>query len=416
MSNRGKGQSSKAPTQSQAQDLPPVAPQVPSDLGLKVNPDLKKKRPVDIPQEGEVAPRPAKQQKTIRGQRSKRANSVESQEEENWAKVRVNPCVWSPKLELDGVAIPYTASVREYNRGRAGYIPEALEQTVLLPRDMEAYRRFSQPELFLSLKRDLAMVSHSSTLSLSHQTLLHSNAIFVLFCWQITQQVFVAEEFCRSNRSLAKAEVQSRTEVEKTVESLKQKNLELAEKFKESEKARKSALAGLKNAETQAEDQCQKLFVTETNLATEKQTVLDLKSTLQKAEEEVRRAREEVQLIREAAEVEKKASYQLGVGETKARLSEEIPEVCRDYCSISWAHALDAAEIPADSALRLPGNVFFPPEIRENPNGAPEASEQAMAIPDAIPLLDKAKDPTRKSISEVPPPQPEQKENPPAEA
>ena len=44
MSNRGKGQSSKVPAQSQTQDLPPVAPQVPSNLGLKVNPDLKKKK------------------------------------------------------------------------------------------------------------------------------------------------------------------------------------------------------------------------------------------------------------------------------------------------------------------------------------------------------------------------------------
>ena len=107
---------------------------------------------------------------------------MESQDEENRVEVRVNPRVWSPKLELDGVAIPYTASVREYNRGRAGYIAEALEQPVLLPRDMEAYKRFSQPELFLSLKRDLAMVSHSSTLSFSHQTLLHSNTILVSFC------------------------------------------------------------------------------------------------------------------------------------------------------------------------------------------------------------------------------------------
>ena len=82
--------------------------------------------------------------------------------------MRAQPHTWGPKLELDGVTIPYTASVREYNRGRAGYIAEVLEQPVLLPRDMEAYRRFSQPELFLSLKRDLAMVSHSSTLSLNH--------------------------------------------------------------------------------------------------------------------------------------------------------------------------------------------------------------------------------------------------------
>ena len=72
--------------------------------------------------------------------------------------MRVTPRTWSPKLEVDGVAIPYTASVREYNRGRAGYIAKALKQPMLLPRDMEAYRRFLQPELFLSLKRELAMV------------------------------------------------------------------------------------------------------------------------------------------------------------------------------------------------------------------------------------------------------------------
>ena len=82
--------------------------------------------------------------------------------------MRVQPRTWSPKLEVDGVAIPYTISVREYNRGRAGYIADVLEQPVLLPRDMKAYRRFSQPELFLSLKRDLAMVSDSSILTLNH--------------------------------------------------------------------------------------------------------------------------------------------------------------------------------------------------------------------------------------------------------
>ena len=226
--------------------------------------------------------------------------------------------------------------------------------------------------------------------------------------------MFVAEEFCRSNRSLAEAEAQSRTEVEKLVGSLQHENSELAEMFKKEEKERRSAKASLKNAEAQAEDQRQKLYVTETSLATEKQTVLDLRAMLQKVEEEARRAKEEAQLLRDAAEAEKKAAYQLGAEETEARLSGEISEVCRDYCSISWAHALDAAGIPADSALRLPGKVFFPPEIRENPDGASEASKQVSAIPGAIPLLDKAKDSAKASVTEVLPPQQEQKENPPA--
>ena len=64
----------------------------------------------------------------------------------------------------------------------------------------------------------------------------------------------MVEEYCRNNRNLAEAEAQSRVEVEKSVGSPKQENFELLEKFKESEKARKSALAGLKNAETQADD------------------------------------------------------------------------------------------------------------------------------------------------------------------
>ena len=64
----------------------------------------------------------------------------------------------------------------------------------------------------------------------------------------------MAEEFCRSNRSLVEAEVQSWTEVEKLVGSLKHENSELAEKFKEVEKGHKSTEVGLKNAETQAED------------------------------------------------------------------------------------------------------------------------------------------------------------------
>ena len=148
MASRGKGQSSKGqsskgPTQSQAQTLPPVVSQTPSDLGLKVNPDLKKKRPVDTPEEGEVVVQPTKQQKTTRAPRSRRGNSAESRDEEKLAEVRTTPRAWSPKLELDGVAIPYNSSIREYNRGRAGYVADALEQPLLLPRDMEAYRRFS---------------------------------------------------------------------------------------------------------------------------------------------------------------------------------------------------------------------------------------------------------------------------------
>ena len=68
--------------------------------------------------------------------------------------------------------------------------------------------------------------------------------------------------------------------------------------------------------------------MTETKLAIEKQVVLDLKTALQKA-------KEEVQLAKEAAEAKKRAAYQLGVEETEARLTEDLSEVCKNYCSIT---------------------------------------------------------------------------------
>uniref|UniRef100_A0A7N2N7Y9 Uncharacterized protein n=1 Tax=Quercus lobata TaxID=97700 RepID=A0A7N2N7Y9_QUELO len=94
LGSRGKGQSSKGPPSPQAKALPPVVPQGTLEPGLKVNPDLKKKRPVDTPEEGEVAAQPTKQQKTARAPRSRRGNSSESRDEESLADVRVTPRVF----------------------------------------------------------------------------------------------------------------------------------------------------------------------------------------------------------------------------------------------------------------------------------------------------------------------------------
>ena len=77
------------------------------------------------------------------------------------AQVRRPARIWSPVLEVDGMPIMYDATLRHYRGGHAGLVAEALEQPLLLPQDMTAYRSFNHPELFFSLKRDLAMVSDS---------------------------------------------------------------------------------------------------------------------------------------------------------------------------------------------------------------------------------------------------------------
>ena len=94
---------------------------------------------------------------------------------------------------------------------------------------------------------------------------------------QITQQVYVAEEWVRVSRKEAKAEALSRVDVEKSLGALKQEWVEMSEKLKAVDQARLNAEAGLKTMERQAENQCQKLHLTEIDLATERQLVKDLK-------------------------------------------------------------------------------------------------------------------------------------------
>ena len=125
----------------------------------------------------------------------------------------------------------------------------------------------------------------------------------------------------------------------------KEENKELLSKLTTEERERRNAKAGLKNAQTQAEDQCKLLYQTEIKLATSRQLVLELRAELQKA-------KEVAQLAREAVEAEKQASYALGVEETQAKLTEELAEVCRDYRMVTWAEALNLARVPVDSEWR----------------------------------------------------------------
>ena len=66
---------------------------------------------------------------------------------------------WAPPLELDGAPLSSDASIRNFQGGIAGYIANVVEKTLLLPKDMADLRSMRKHEVFLGLKRDLAMVS-----------------------------------------------------------------------------------------------------------------------------------------------------------------------------------------------------------------------------------------------------------------
>ena len=97
--------------------------------------------------------------------------------------MRVTQHIWSPRLEVDRAPIPWGASVREFQKGRVGHITKALEQPLLLPKDMDGYRRLKKNDLFWSLKKDLVMVNCSSIYEFAYQItfLFLTYSIFVNF-------------------------------------------------------------------------------------------------------------------------------------------------------------------------------------------------------------------------------------------
>ena len=80
MKNRNKAPSPQDKNKSKPPVNPPPPPlQLPADLKLKPNPDLKSKRHIEAPEEGEMAPsKGSKQPRQSQDQRSKRSNSVNS--------------------------------------------------------------------------------------------------------------------------------------------------------------------------------------------------------------------------------------------------------------------------------------------------------------------------------------------------
>ena len=121
--------------------------------------NLRRKRQVEETEKGEIGrekARPQKKGKETKKPRDKRTRSTDTRDE---AATRREQRTWSPRIELDGVSIPWDATLWEFQREQASYLADALQQPLLLPRDMEGLRKTRQPELFMSLKRDMAMVS-----------------------------------------------------------------------------------------------------------------------------------------------------------------------------------------------------------------------------------------------------------------
>ena len=97
--------------------------------------------------------------KQPRGMQTRSANEGEKRGDH-----RAAAPAWAPHMELDGTALPSDASIQDFQQAMVEYVTDAVEQSLLLPKDMIDLRSMRQHKVFLSLKRDLAMVSLFSSL------------------------------------------------------------------------------------------------------------------------------------------------------------------------------------------------------------------------------------------------------------
>ncbi|XP_075669775.1 uncharacterized protein LOC142639496 [Castanea sativa] len=163
---------------------------------------------------------------------------------------------------------------------------------------METLEKMGQPQLFLSLKRDLALA---------------------------IQEVFVAEKFIEDTRKIARTELEIRMETEKSLGTALAANEKLTSEVADLRREKNGVESNLKTMKTQIEGQRKLLHERDEELSQAQRECSDLKKQLALMKEEA----SSFQLSLQAA---KQASFDEGVAATEEQLTEEFAALCREYC------------------------------------------------------------------------------------
>ena len=70
----------------------------------------------------------------------------------------LEPQAWLPAPMFDGEPLREDASLRDFNEGIGCHVASAMEEALLLPKDMSELRNIRKNEVFLNCKRYLGMV------------------------------------------------------------------------------------------------------------------------------------------------------------------------------------------------------------------------------------------------------------------
>ncbi|XP_050278148.1 uncharacterized protein LOC126719660 [Quercus robur] len=340
-------------TQSQVPSLParspPPAPRQPSRqppqparpdaAELKRRREQKGKEVADIgksrPTREDDTQRAAKQQKT-RHQVTRGQERSDSQLSE--------PQAWLPAPMHSGEPLRDDASMRDFNSGIGCHVASAIEEALLLPKDMAEIKNMRKNELILDNKRYLSM---------------------------IIQNTFKLNEMLNICSNQLDDERKRRTMAIQTLSKFEQDLADVKKKLHAEEQARKSAESALEGYQKQAEDQGNHLREANAELKKAQEQVLVLKKhskETQKVRERAEKSREEAEKAKIEAEramnEAEQRSYEVGIAESEEALKAEVPAMCRIYYVKTWDEALNRAGVEASSKLRKPENVFYPEAIR----------------------------------------------------
>ena len=103
-------------------------------------------------------PRPTSEEDAHRVAKQQKVSHAPSRGAERGDIQPLAPEAWLPAPMLDGERLMDDTSIRDFNGGIGCHVISALEQTLLLPRNMSELRGLRKNEIFLNTKRYLGMV------------------------------------------------------------------------------------------------------------------------------------------------------------------------------------------------------------------------------------------------------------------
>ena len=103
-------------------------------------------------------PHPSNDEEAHRASKKQKTSHTPSRRTEREDVQRPEPQAWLPAPMLGGEPLMDDASTRNFNGGIGCHVASALEETLLLPKDMVELRGFKRNEVFFHTKRFLGMV------------------------------------------------------------------------------------------------------------------------------------------------------------------------------------------------------------------------------------------------------------------